>query len=637
MINYTQNSGFSFPDPVQKTGNRYGEKPLDLHFKKPDISTGIITEDSESLKRILDAAPVAIQIVGPEGTFIDCNQYTIDLFKGYHSNDIVGKPPSILSPLTQGDGRESGPAAQEKIQQAFTGKQVSFSWDHQRLNGEVFPARVTLNRIMYQGIPCLMASVIDVTETVRLVEYLEKSVVTIASDIHHLSSGKTDFESDPISGNEWTKVAEKNISSIHEAINATRIAIENVICDIERTTEAALNGDLRHRADATTHQGKFSSIIESLNRTLDATLKPIDEAMRLSHDYSEYKFNSRFNPDLEVKGDWIPFKQALDKTGTAVSHAISLLKKNVAHLSAGIEEANSSVEEITSGSQEIAAIMESISKNTASGDASIAQIIQTMEDLTQRVGEVSQKAESVAGLSLESTISTKRGMELVKKSEQSMADIMKSSEDVDIIVKDINAEMNEIGKIVQVISDIANQTNLLSLNAAIEAARAGEAGRGFAVVAAEVKSLAQDSRKSAGNISEMITTLQKKAKSAEDAMALSVSVIGEGSSSLTETVSAFSVIDSTMEDINRHIIDVATASEEQAASVEEITANMQEVAFIITNTSNDVTTTSIATKEISSALGQITDVVNTIVVVENKVHEEISRFSIEETEIIIKN
>ena len=633
MITSAQYPPQGLPDYIQSTVQESEKTHFEPRLNKPVTNQGIITHDSETLQVMLDAAPVAIQIVGPEGIFIDCNQYTIELFKGKHSGDIVGKPPSILSPPVQGDGRESGPAALEKIQEAFTGKRVTFSWEHKRLNGEIFPARVILNQIQYEGNICLMASVIDVTEIVRQVEYLEKSVVNISQDIHHLSSGKTDFESSVIPGDEWTKDAEKKISSIHQAINTTRTAIERIIHDFERTTKAALDGDRKYRADPAAHQGSFSSIIEGLNLTLDATVTPVAEAMRLSHDYSEYKFNSRFNPDLEVKGDWISFKESLDQIGTAVSHAISLLNKNILELSEGIEEATSSIEEITSGSQEISSMMESISKNSTSGDSSITQIIRAMEDLTHTVSEVSQKADSVAGLSQEATSSAKRGMELVKKSELSMADIMRSAGHVDAIVKDINAEMSEIGKIVQVISDIANQTNLLSLNAAIEAARAGEAGRGFAVVAAEVKTLAQDSRKSAGNISDMITNLQKKAKSAEDAMAQSVRIVEEGSSSLTETVSAFSLIDSTIEDINRHIIDVASASEEQAASVEEVTASMQEVAFMINKTSNDVKTTSTSTKEISTALEQMTGVVNSIVAIESRVHGEISRFSIDEMRI----
>ena len=852
-------TGFDLSGYYQNSG---GFHPVTEYKKSPESadihSDGIISHDASTLMSILDAAPVAIQIVGPEGTFIDCNRQTLELFGARSLHDIVGKPPSLLSPPVQKNGEESQKASLTQIQEAFSGKRVTFSWDHRKLSGEIFPARVTLNQIHYEGTPCLMASVIDTselmaqldeiaslvkespyaifsmdpslqicdinqagvtitgythaqacsmnfrdlsfleshgkkiedaiqtkkpahgrailqtpqgirylktsyipvlsqkediskiyavfadqtsliekmneaealiqenpagiltadsegrilsvnqafidicrinqdkllqmrlgdflitkkegaglkeaivskkpekgritvdfgshsrildssyipvlnvnkdieklvlmfidcTEVQQLIEYLDHSVTAISQDITNLASGKTDFESKAIKGNEYTQKAEKNLNTIHESINSTRLALEHIIKDIDRTTDAALSGDLSFRADPSVHQGNFQNIIEKLNNTLDATLTPVAEAMSVSREYARYNFTARFNPGLEVKGDWVAFKDALDQTGNAISHAISLLNQKISELSASIEEANSSVEEITSGSQEIASIMENVSKNSESGDSSIAQIIRAMEDLTRTVSEVSHKADSVAVLSRGATASAKQGMERVRRSEQSMSEIMTAAEHVDAIVKDINAEMNEIGKIVRVISDIANQTNLLSLNAAIEAARAGEAGRGFAVVASEVKSLAQDSRKSAENINEMITTLQQKAKSAEDAMAQSVQVVHDGSSALAETVTSFTDIAQAIGDIHQHITDVAAASEEQAASVEEVTASMQEVAFLTHKTSEEVINTSVAIKQTSAALEQISEVVNTIVVISDGVHQEISRFTV---------
>lgn len=272
--------------------------------------------------------------------------------------------------------------------------------------------------------------------------------------------------------------------------------------------------------------------------------------------------------------------------------------------------------------------MTSVSENSLQGDRSISQIIKAMDDLNATVSEVSIKADSVASSSQEANEFAKKGTELVQKSVHSMAEITKSAEHVDVIVKDINTQMTEIGKIVRLISDIASQTNLLSLNAAIEAARAGEAGRGFAVVAAEVKSLAQDSRKSAENIAEQIKTLQSKAKSAGEAMSSSISTVHEGSAALTETVTAFTQIAETIDTINKNIMDVAASTEEQAASVEEVTASMQEVSYLTHKTSEEVTSTSSSIAQTSHALNQISQVINSIVIVGEGVNKEISRFSV---------
>ncbi len=819
---------------------------------------GIITSDSATLAGILDAACVAIQIVGMDGTFIDCNTTTLQLFRAQSRDAIIGKPPGILSPEIQSDGRKSKDASNSRISEAFSRKTVTFKWDHQRLDGEIFPAQVTLNLIHYEGKECLMASVmdlsdqvkrinamsalirdapfsvltvtpdieitnynqayltitgyskeeaakykfsdykvlhreggsiidaknskktvrgkfvcdfgtkikhldytyipvlnhknevtqiyhvmadqteilqklnefdaliagspagiltmdpqtkilsantafsdisripvstltsmstrdftitsrtgptiteiihqkkpgkgtctcdfgptvrvleynyipildikgdvskiialyIDITAITRVVEYLEKSVQTISECLGNLAEGKTSFDPRTLPADEFTKTAHESFLNINKAINHARLAIEKVVEDSQKLTKAAIDGDLSYRSNSSEHKGNFKSIIEGMNQTLEYTIAPVNEAMRVSKQYAKYNFKARFTPDIQVKGDWISFKDNIDTTGIEVSRAISELMKRVTELSSSVEEANASVEEISSGAQEIASSMESVRMNSQQGDQSIAQIINAMIDLNATVCSVSSKADSVASASQEATDFAKSGTELVHKSARSMTEITKSAEHVDEIVKDINTQMTEIGKIVRLISDISNQTNLLALNAAIEAARAGEAGRGFAVVAAEVKSLAQDSRKSAENISEQIKALQTKAKSAGEAMNSSIATVHDGSAALAETVTAFTKIAETIDHINKNIMDVAAASEEQAASVEEVTASMQEVANVTHKTSKDVISTTAAISQTSTALQQISQVINTIVVIGEEVNSEISKFAV---------
>jgi len=162
-----------------------------------------------------------------------------------------------------------------------------------------------------------------------------------------------------------------------------------------------------------------------------------------------------------------------------------------------------------------------------------------MDDLSITVGEVSERASKVSITAREVNGFSKMGIELTQKTDASMSDITSSSDKVDHIIKEINIQMAEIGKIVRLISDIVSQTNLLALNAAIEVVRAGEAGRGFAVVAAEVKALAQDSRHSAENIGEMIHALHEKSERATEVMGHAGVTIKEGSKPLTETLEAF--------------------------------------------------------------------------------------------------
>jgi PAS domain S-box-containing protein len=129
---------------------------------------------ARTFRSIIESTPVAIQILGADGLFIDCNAMTIKMFGGTSKDDIIGHPPSILSPPTQSDGICSNDSAMAHIKKALTGITITFDWVHQRITGEAFPARVLLNPLDYNGSPSIMATVIDLTHERSLVEKVKK-------------------------------------------------------------------------------------------------------------------------------------------------------------------------------------------------------------------------------------------------------------------------------------------------------------------------------------------------------------------------------------------------------------------------------------------------------------------------------
>ena len=165
-------------------------------------------------------------------------------------------------------------------------------------------------------------------------------------------------------------------------------------------------------------------------------------------------------------------------------------------------------------------------------------------------------------------------------------------------------------------------------SSAIEAARAGDAEWGFAVVAAEVKSLAQDSRKSAENIADMITGLQNKAQLANEAMGHAGETVEMGSSALSETLGAFNQIAASIDDITRNATDVASSSEEQAASVEEVTASINEVSGLVQSTAKEAGDAAAATEEVSASIEQISKVVGNVSGIADVVSREMAKFKI---------
>jgi len=468
----------------------------------------------------------------------------------------------------------------------------------------------------------------DLTDQISVISYLKKEVDRLTHNLQLLSQGELNLNLEITKSDTYTTEAYNLFVNINDNLGVVKKTLERLVSDVNVLSNAAVEGKLETRADASQHKGQYKVIIEGVNATLDSVISPVKEALRVSKEYSAYNFRARIDRSIKAEGDWIEFREALDNIGMQVSNAVGLINDQLVDLASNAEEATASIEEVSAGAQQIAQNTGKMSENSVQGEDGITQILKAMEDLNITVGEVSRRAEQVSTIATMANTYSRTGGELAHNSELAMAEIQRSSDEVAQIVRDINKQMDEIGKIVRLISDIANQTNLLALNAAIEAARAGEAGRGFAVVAAEVKSLAQDSRQSAENIADMITTLQDKAKKANEAMGKAGEAVETGNDSLSQTVGSFTQIASSIDDITRNATDVASASEEQAASVQEVTASIQEVSELIRKTTREAGDTASATVEASGSIDQISKIVTHVSGIADSVSREMAKFKV---------
>jgi methyl-accepting chemotaxis protein len=415
---------------------------------------------------------------------------------------------------------------------------------------------------------------------------------------------------------------------ITPALMTTINSLRALVAEANMLSKAAVAGQLATRGNADKFKGGYRDIVTGVNQTLDAVVGPVNEAMKVSNEYAAGNFTARVDERLNVQGDFIKFKDALNNIGIQVSKALQAINQQVGDLAASAEEANASVEEVSAGSAQVAKNASGVSVNAEKATQGVEQVQKAMEDLSRTIQDVATKSELVAKIVQDTTNFSKEGMELAQKTEQGMQGITKSSNDVNQIIGEIKGQMDKISEIVNLITDLANQTNLLALNAAIEAARAGDAGRGFAVVATEVKSLAVESRASAERIAEMIDNLQKQTLDAVDAVAASNAGVKEGSEALHETLSSFNKIVSSIDKISQNVSEVAAAAEEQAASVEEVTASVNEVGGLMQATTREATDAAAASEESSAAIDQITKVVANVNSIVDRVTKEVSKFKV---------
>jgi methyl-accepting chemotaxis protein len=488
-----------------------------------------------------------------------------------------------------------------------------------------------------RNIVALMAVYKDNTEKRKLdtakkelAEYQAAYFRSLSDGLTNMAGGNLDFDLTLEQPNENTRTAYEEFTVVNTMVGRVRKALQLMIVDANMLSEAAVAGNLETRADASRHNGDFRKIIDGVNRTLDSVILPVNEAMRISDEYANRNLTVRFDESLQVHGDFIRFKNSLNNVGIQVSKAMLNMNREVSKLAAGAKEASASVRDVSAGAGQIARNAGAVSTNTGKSGEGIRQVLNAMEELSSTVQEVATKADNVARISKKSEELSKNGTELANRAERGMEGITKSSKEVNEIILDIKAQMDQIGDIVVLIGNIANQTNLLALNAAIEAARAGDAGRGFAVVAAEVKALAQQSKGSTEKIRQMISDLQKQTQRAVEGVEKSGAGVREGSAALTQTLEVFNRIVTSIDEINTNISDVAASAEEQAASVEEVTASVHSVNNLVENTAKEAAAAAAASKESSTAIEQISDLVENVTTIVDSVTMEIAAFRVDD-------
>jgi len=485
------------------------------------------------------------------------------------------------------------------------------------------------------GIVALMAVYADNTEKRKVeaakaefTQYQSSYFRTLSEDLTKMAAGDLNFKLVLPPANENTQEAHDQFVIINTAITEVRDALQMMITDANMLAAAAVAGKLNTRADANRHQGDFRKIVEGVNNTLDAVIRPVNEALRVSQEYAKQNFSARMDDNLKVAGDFLVFKESLNSIGISVSAAVKGVNTQTSTLAASAQEALNSLNEVSSASAHIASNAQKVNENADLSAMGVEQVLKAMEDMNAAVEQVTSSMEGVSNQAKQASDVSKSGATIAENVEKGMGDIAKSATTVYEIVHDIETQMASISKIVTLISDLASQTNLLALNAAIEAARAGEAGRGFAVVATEVKSLAQESRSSAEKIGEMISTLNKSTREAAVAMDDARNQVMKGTKLSAEALDAFRKIKVAAEGVANAAAEVAAATEEQAATVEEITASVHEVSTKIESTAREASNAAAAAEEATASVGEVNRVVEHVNKIADNVAREMGKFTV---------
>ena len=232
---------------------------------------------------------------------------------------------------------------------------------------------------------------------------------------------------------------------------------------------------------------------------------------------------------------------------------------------------------VSSASTQLSAQIEQSDRGASESAQRLSEAATAMNEMNATVQEVARNAGSASSASAETREKAEAGAQVVEKAVRSIEEVHQMSLELKGDMAQLNEHAQDITRIMGVISDIADQTNLLALNAAIEAARAGEAGRGFAVVADEVRKLAEKTMSSTNDVGNAIKAIQESTAKSMSGVDNAVERIGEATELANQSGQALQEIVATVEATGDQVNAIATASEEQSAASEEINQSIVQV------------------------------------------------------------
>ncbi|QLC49464.1 PAS domain-containing protein [Methanolobus zinderi] len=464
-----------------------------------------------------------------------------------------------------------------------------------------------------------------------------------------------------------------DFNEIKNNLNLSIDAINALVDDSRMLAEAGMSGNLAVRADASRHGGDFREIVEGVNMTLDAIVTPVKESSEVINAFSEGRLDARITTDMkgdfkalaetlngfgedlrsiikdsgevlaaitdndmtrpvhiEGVGDFKKLTDGVEQTRLSMNNIASLVKNCSDDVVVIAGDMSASSAEISSSATEVAETVNAISQGSQNQSRKTEEVSLTMHDMTRTVQEVATNSQKAAETAMQSNELIHNLGVIAKDLLVKMDGIKDASSESSHVIMELDGKSKQIGEIVNLITNIADQTNLLALNAAIEAARAGEHGRGFAVVADEVRKLAEDSGNAAKQIAGLIHEIQEGTSNAVTSMQQGSEEVSTGAEALNEAASVIEKVVSAGDLIASMVQDIAAAAQEQSASIEEVTSSVEEVSAISEESAAGTEEASAAVQEQTATMQELSRSAEDLALLAGEMKSVVDKFMLDE-------
>lgn len=405
-------------------------------------------------------------------------------------------------------------------------------------------------------------------------------------------------------------------TNLDAAINDTNAVIQ----------EAIDSGNFRARINIDNKDGEWKALGEGVNRLFNTIINPFKEFNRIVNALAEGDLTIKYTED--ANGDLLVLKSNLNKAILNLSSLLFEITERVSHIGISSEEMFAASSEMSVSTNEIASSIAEMSNGAQNQVRRIDESSQLLEGILRFSKEMGEQASSINNAAKTGVVRSDNGKKLIGIVENNMAAILTNSKESEQAINLLSKKSEEISMVLKVIKEMANQTNLLSLNAAIEAAKAGEAGKGFAVVAQEIRKLAETSSSATKSIETMIAEVQNAIAITKDQILLMSSNVNQGKESSKAASLSFEELASSFAqtlDLSENIL---TATSQQTNDVGNVVGIMESVVVIAEETAAGTEEIASSSSELSAGMSEYSEKTQQVSEIVSELNGKVNQFKL---------
>ncbi|MGL1888367.1 MAG: methyl-accepting chemotaxis protein [Reichenbachiella sp.] len=388
--------------------------------------------------------------------------------------------------------------------------------------------------------------------------------------------------------------------------------------------EAVESGNFAVRIDTDQKSGSWKALGDSINQLFESVLKPFNTINHIVNKMAEGDLTERYTDD--ARGEILKLAKNLNKAMDNLTNLLLDITGRVDDIKSSANDMLVTGEDMTVSTGEIANTISEMSRGAQEQVIKVDESSNLIEGVLASSGEMGDQADEINQTALMGVSKSNEGMKQMGELDVNMKDILafsaKTTESIDTLTK----RSEEITSVLRIIKDIASQTNLLALNAAIQASQAGEVGRGFAVVAEEIRKLAEDSKKSAGEIEELVTSVQDDTASTAKIISDMSQRIKKGEQATNHSLSAFEEISSYYSKTLEKSEQIVYKTKEQTNDIGEVVNIINGVVVIAEETAAGTEETASSSSELSTGMDNYNEKSKIVAEISDELKEKVSKF-----------